>query len=102
MPIRYLAAGRVDANMAEFHTERLPFAIAIHASGRLAFLRCERTSPEHVEFVFADPENKGTEAELEFDRRVRVGVRAVRIPLEALQKMIAANTIQAQEERNGR
>jgi hypothetical protein len=50
-----------------YRTERLPLAIAIHASGRIAFLRCERIGPEHVEFVFDDPESKGTEVELEFD-----------------------------------
>ena len=31
--------------------------------------------------------------------RVRVGVRAVRIPLEALQKLVAENTIPARESR---
>lgn len=50
-----------------FRTERLPLSIAIHASRKLAFSRCERTSPEHVEFVFDDPEHKASEIELEFD-----------------------------------
>ena len=53
--------------MAEFRTERLPLAIALHAGGRLPFMRCERVAPDHVEFVFADPESKGTDVELEFD-----------------------------------
>jgi hypothetical protein len=53
--------------MAEFRTERLPLAIAIHASGRLPFIRCERVSPDHVEFVFVDPDTKASDIELEFD-----------------------------------
>jgi len=51
-----------------FSTERLPLAISLHASGRLRFGRCERTSPDRVEFVFDDPEGKGSDVELEFDR----------------------------------
>jgi hypothetical protein len=52
----------------EFRTERLPLAISIHASGRMRFVRCERTMPNRVEFVFEDSEGEGSELELEFDR----------------------------------
>jgi hypothetical protein len=60
-------AVKARVKVAEFCTERLPLAIGIHATRRLTFLRCERIGPEHVEFVFADPQSKGTDVELEFD-----------------------------------
>jgi len=61
-----------------FRSERLPLAIAIHASERLPFLRCERAGPNRVEFVFLDAEGRGAELELLYDSGALV-LPAVRI-----------------------
>jgi hypothetical protein len=52
---------------SEFVTERLPLAIFLHASRRLHFVTCELVGPGKVQFVFADPEHTGYQAELDFE-----------------------------------
>ena len=49
-----------------FVTERLPLAIFLHATHRLQLSRCERVGGK-VQFVFADPEHIGDQAELDFE-----------------------------------
>ena len=51
-----------------FSTERLQLAIYLHASERLQFSHCAQAEVGKVSFVFADPEQTGADAELEFDR----------------------------------
>jgi hypothetical protein len=51
---------------ATFLTERLPLAIFFHATQRLRLSRCERVG-EKVQFIFADPEQIGNQAELDFE-----------------------------------
>ena len=50
-----------------FSTERLPLAIFLHASQRLRLSNCELAEGGKVQFVFADPEHKGDQAELDFE-----------------------------------
>jgi hypothetical protein len=54
--------------MSTFRTERLPLAIFLHATASLPFLRCVPGSNARVIFEFSDPENRGHQMELEFDR----------------------------------
>ena len=51
-----------------FATERLPLAIYLHATQTLPFIRCESARSGKIRFVFEDPYNAGSQAELEFDR----------------------------------
>ena len=55
-----------------FSTERLPLAIYLHASQRLAFLRCEAGESGKIRFVFEDSRDTGPQTELEFDRGAEV------------------------------
>ena len=57
---------------ARFLTERLQFAVFLHATGRLCLLFCERSKAGRIQFVFEDPEHIGEQAELEFDRGASV------------------------------
>lgn len=50
-----------------FSTERLPLAIFLHASQRLRLSNCELAEGGKVQFIFADPEHKGDQAELDFE-----------------------------------
>ncbi len=81
--------------MSTFSTERLPLAIAIHASGRLSFRSCDRIGTEKVEFLFDDPDSVGSQVELEFDS----GALAVpAIQIFASQKFLRRQMSQALEE----
>jgi hypothetical protein len=62
----------------KFVTERLPLAIFLHATERLMFLGCEpeKHGPKLV-FAFSDPDSKGSQAELEFDRGAAVPATAL-------------------------
>jgi hypothetical protein len=60
-----------------FTTERLPLAIYLHASRCLAFTRCECAGNGKVAFVFDDPNRKGEEFELEFDRGAPLSASAL-------------------------
>lgn len=50
-----------------FSTERLPLAIFLHASQRLRLSSCELADGGKVQCMFADPEHKGDQAELDFE-----------------------------------
>lgn len=50
-----------------FITERLPLAVFLHASQRLRLSNCELAEGGKVQFVFADPEHTGDQAELDFE-----------------------------------
>jgi hypothetical protein len=62
----------------EFTTERLPLAIFIHATERLAYLRCD-LSPRtgKIIFVFLDQNSQGPQVELEFDRGAAAPATAI-------------------------
>jgi hypothetical protein len=60
-----------------FTTERLPLAVFLHATERLALLRCEPSDNQKVTFVFHDPEGMGSQVELEFDRGATVTAHAL-------------------------
>jgi hypothetical protein len=62
----------------EFTTERLPLAIFLHATERLAYLRCD-LSPRSgkIIFVFFDQNSQGPHAELEFDRGAAAPATAI-------------------------
>lgn len=67
-----------------FATERLPLATYLHASGRLKFLHCEPSRPGRVAFIFADEQNTGPQAQMEFD----MGATAPAIALFAAQTFL--------------
>ena len=61
-----------------FVTERLPLAIFLHATDRLPFLGCQPGDRlGKVLFVFADPNSRGPQVELEFDRNAPVPATAL-------------------------
>jgi hypothetical protein len=60
-----------------FSTERLPLAIYLHAAEQFPFLRCEANEAEKVRFLFEDPSDAGSQAELEFDRGAEVPATAL-------------------------
>ena len=60
-----------------FGTERFPLAIYLHASGQLDFSHCESTPSGKVRFVFRDPEQRGDELELGFERGAQVPATAI-------------------------
>jgi hypothetical protein len=80
-----------------FVTERLPLAIFLHATERLAFLGCqpEKHGPKLI-FVFQDPDSKGSQAELEFDR----GATVPATDLFASQKYLRRTMSEALKNRN--
>jgi hypothetical protein len=59
-----------------FVTERLPLAIFLHATQRLQLSRCERVGGK-VQFVFADPEHIGDQAELDFENGQSVPAKSL-------------------------
>ena len=59
----------------EFATPRLHFAVYLHASGRLPFLRVEPNGGGKLRFVFRDDEQSGPKLELEFERGATVSAR---------------------------
>jgi hypothetical protein len=61
----------------EFATKRLSFAIYLHASGRLPFLRVEPCGDRKLQFVFSDDQCWGPRLELEFERGATVAARNV-------------------------
>lgn len=65
-----LAEGRLS-------TERLQFAIFLHASQKLEFIGIEPSSFGRIQFVFSDPEGQGAQYELEFDRGAAVPATAI-------------------------
>lgn len=54
------------SNPARFATHRLQLAIALHATGSLKYSHCELIAPKRANFVFDDPEHRGTALELEY------------------------------------
>lgn len=60
-----------------FSTTRLPLAVFIHASNRLRLASCELAAAGKVEFFFADPENEGDQAELDFENGESVPAKAL-------------------------
>jgi hypothetical protein len=60
-----------------FSTERLPLAIYLHASGKLAFDRCDPAGNGKVRFVFEDHQHLGDQLELEFERGAAVSATAL-------------------------
>lgn len=58
-------------------TERLQFAIYVHATARLLFLGCELSDKGKVRFLFSDPECRGSEIELDYDRGAEVAGTAL-------------------------
>jgi hypothetical protein len=68
--------GAVGArSVTEFATKRLHFAIYLHASGRLPFLRTEPNGDGKLRFVFRDDQSWGPQLELEFERGATVSAR---------------------------
>jgi hypothetical protein len=62
----------------EFATQRLPFAIFLHATGHLQFLRTEAGgSNNKLWFVFRDDQGAGPQLELDFDRGATVSARNI-------------------------
>jgi hypothetical protein len=61
-----------------FVTERLPLAVFLHATCRLAFAGC-RLGHGHgkVAFLFHDPDYEGSQVELEFDQGASVAATAL-------------------------
>jgi hypothetical protein len=82
--------------MVEFRTERLPLAIFLHATGRLRFLVCKPNGDGRLHFVFADPEQSGAQAELEYERGAPVAATA----LFASQKFLRRKMSDALNNRN--
>ena len=80
----------------QFLTERLQLAVFLHATGQLRFLRCERSRPGKVRFVFEDPESIGNDLELDFDRGATVSGSA----LFASQKFLRRKMSEALENLN--
>ncbi len=60
-----------------FETERLQFAVFLHATERLPFSQCEMAGKGKVRFVFEDPENIGDQTELDFERGAEVPATAL-------------------------
>jgi len=79
-----------------FETERLPLAIFLHATRRLVFTECRAQDRDgKVKFVFCDPDFKGLELELEFDRGASVPATS----LFASQKFLRRKMSEAIENR---
>jgi hypothetical protein len=62
---------------AKFQTERLQLAIFMHATGGLRLLGCERNGDAKLRFVFDDPQQKGAQVELDFDRGAPVSATSL-------------------------
>lgn len=58
-------------------TERLQLAIYVHATARLLFLGCELGDKGKVRFLFEDPERRGSQIELDYDRGAEVAGTAL-------------------------
>lgn len=61
--------------MTEFATKRLHFAIFLHASGLLRYLRTEPSADGKLRFVFRDEQRSGSKLELDFERGASVSAR---------------------------
>jgi hypothetical protein len=61
----------------KFQTERLQLAIFLHSTGGLRLLGCERNGGTKLRFVFDDPQEKGAQAELDFDRGAPVAATSL-------------------------
>jgi hypothetical protein len=77
-----------------FRTERLQTAIYLHSSGRLRFIGCEQSRPGKIQFIFADPDNRGSEYEFQFDNGATVSATAI----FASQKFLRRMMTQAQQQ----
>jgi len=64
-----------NAMNIDFLTKRLQFAVYLHASGLLKYLRAEPNGDGKVRFVFRDDERRGSEIEFQFDRGATVSAR---------------------------
>jgi isocitrate dehydrogenase len=73
-----------------FFTERLQLAIFIHASQRLRFAGCEPTEAGRVRFVFHDPEQIGSQVELDFDRGATVSACSIFASQKFLRRQMSA------------
>lgn len=60
-----------------FQTESLPVAAYIHASRSLKFVGCKPSRPGIQEFVFSDPDDRGSDLEFTFDNGGTVGASAM-------------------------
>jgi len=68
---------RIDKNHmnAEFTTKRLQFAIYLHASRLLPYVRTEPNGDGKLRFVFRDDQGAGPQLELEYERGATVSAR---------------------------
>jgi hypothetical protein len=61
--------------MNEFSTKRLQFAVFLHATGLLPYLRGEPHADGKVRFVFHDDPRIGSQLELDYDHGATVPAR---------------------------
>jgi hypothetical protein len=59
----------------EFTTKRLQFAIYLHASSLMPYVRTEPSGDGKLRFVFHDDQGAGPQLELEYERGATVSAR---------------------------
>lgn len=64
-------------NDETFQTESLPVAAYIHASRSLKFIGCKPSRPGIQQFLFFDPDGRGSDLEFAFDNGAKVGASAM-------------------------
>src|SRR5579864_4892655 len=87
---------------SRFSTERLQFAIFLHASQKLEFIGIEPSSFGRIRFLFADPEAQGAQYELEFDRGAAVPATAIFASQKFLRRQMSSSSLTSSEKRNSK
>jgi hypothetical protein len=76
-------------NENHFVTQRLPLAVFLHATQRLAFSGCERVG-DKVEFLFSDPQGIGDQLELSFENGECIPAKALFASQTYLRRQMSA------------
>jgi hypothetical protein len=72
-----------------FKTERMQLAIYLNAAERLRLLECAQTRPGTIEFIFDDPDDRGSEYEFEFNKGIAVSALALFASQKYIRQMMS-------------